>query len=502
MAVAAATAPPVLRLRGRSYPVLLPRVSDPRLHLAAVIVSLQVLGQAALGFRVSIAQILVALGTCAVLEVGIAIRRQRVIMWPASALITGNGVAFVLRVPGTEHGDWWSLHGAWIFAATAAVALLSKYVIRLRGRHLFNPSNLGLVLCFLILGSDRAEPLDFWWGRLSPPLVLALLIIVAGGLAILTRLKLLGIAVGFWVSFAAGIGVLAASGHSMTASWHLGPVADLQFWWVLVTSPEILVFLFFMITDPKTIPGGPRTRIAYAVAIGLLASLLIAPQTQEFGTKVALLGALALVCAAVPVLERLPRPTLRLSAGLAAATAYCVALVIAGTPARTGPGGVALAATRIDGGGGPAITIVATPDVASTIEPAQARRMVRDVVAGLAGQAGALRARDAARAARFADGPWLLGLQKRIERAGRGPLAVADHEIASVRFTLARRPHQMMPAILATLSGTQRVAVYSASSPVPRERRASAPYRHTFEVAPGKGRYLLVTDELPPGWHQ
>ena len=204
--------------------MLLPKRSDPRLHLAAVIVSLQVLGQVAFDFRLSIAQILVCLLTCAVLEVGIAFRRQHVLMWPASALLTGNGVAFILRVPGTEHGDWWSMHGWWIFAATSAVALLSKYLIRFRGRHVFNPSNFGLVLAFLILGSSRADPLEFWWGPMSAWMVLALAIIVVGGLVILSRLGLLVIAVSFWIAFAAGIAVLAASGHAMTARWHLGPI--------------------------------------------------------------------------------------------------------------------------------------------------------------------------------------------------------------------------------------------------------------------------------------
>ena len=121
-----------LTIRGRPYPVLLPTLSDPRLHLAAVIISLQVLGQVAFDFRLSIAQILIAIGTCALLEVGIAFFRQHVLMWPASAMLTGNGVAFVLRVPGTEHGDWWSTHGWPIFAGTAAVSLLSKYVITFR----------------------------------------------------------------------------------------------------------------------------------------------------------------------------------------------------------------------------------------------------------------------------------------------------------------------------------------------------------------------------------
>src|ERR1700750_1511727 len=117
---------PAVAIRGTTYPVVLPKLSDPRLHLAATIISLQVIGQVGFHFDLSIAQILIALVTAAVLEVVITFRKQRVLMWPASALLTGNGVAFVLRVPGTVHGDWWSLRGWWIFVGTAAVALLSK----------------------------------------------------------------------------------------------------------------------------------------------------------------------------------------------------------------------------------------------------------------------------------------------------------------------------------------------------------------------------------------
>ena len=58
-----------------------------------------------------------------------------------------------------------------------------------------------------------------------------------------------------------------------------------------------------MITDPKTIPKGRVARLVYAVGVGLLATLLIAPQTTEFATKVAVLAALALMCAARPLLE-------------------------------------------------------------------------------------------------------------------------------------------------------------------------------------------------------
>jgi Na+-translocating ferredoxin:NAD+ oxidoreductase RnfD subunit len=372
-----------LSFGGQSYPVLLPKLSDPRLHLAAVITTLQVLGQAAFHFQLSIAQILVSLLTCAVLEVGITFRKQRVLMWPASALLTGNGVAFILRVPGTQHGDWWSFRGWWIYAGTAAVSLLSKYVIKWRGGHIFNPSNFGLVLCFLVLGRGRAAPLDFWWGPMSPWLALAFAVIVTGGLAILSRLKLLWIAVGFWAAFAAGVGVLAATGHAMTARWHLGPISGAAFWWVLLTSPEVLVFLFFMLTDPKTSPKGQRARVAYAVSVGLLAALLIAPMRSEYATKVALLGALTIVCAARPLLQLLPLARFRVSgARLAFAAALAVA-AYAGALVVSNGSTDAAAAARPAAGKLPAIAILPSRGVQSHLDVSTAQVIAQNLLADL-----------------------------------------------------------------------------------------------------------------------
>ena len=384
MAAMAAHAASVPRggLTLRGYPVLLPKVTDPRLHLAVVITSLQILGQTAFDFRLSIAQILLSLGTCAVLEVAITFGQKRVLMWPASALLTGNGVAFILRVPGTEHGDWWSLHGWWIYVATAAVSLLSKYVIQRGGNHPFNPSNIGLVLCFLVLGRSRAEPLDFWWGPMSWWLALALAIIVVGGFAILSRLKLLVVAVGFWLAFAAGVGVLAATDHAMTARWHLGPIHGAYFWWVLLTSPEVLVFLFFMLTDPRTAPRGRRPRAVYAVSVGLLAALLIAPMETEYATKVALLAALAIVCAVQPFVRRLQVPAVprRLAvAGGIGLAAYAAAVVALGssssssTPASARPAAAAL----------PEIEIRPSHGVQGTLDRTTARRVAQALVAAV-----------------------------------------------------------------------------------------------------------------------
>lgn len=503
---------PTLVIRGRSYPVLLPRLNDPRLHLAAVITSLQVLGQVAFRFQLSIAQILIALLTCAVLEFGIAAWRQRVILWPASAMLTGNGVAFVLRVPGTPHGDWWSLRGAWIFAATAAVSLLSKYVIKFRGGHIFNPSNIGLVLCFLILGKQRAAPLDFWWGPMSPWMALALVIIVAGGLAILLRLHLIGIAIGFWLSFAAGIGVIALGGHAMTARWHLGPITGASFFSVLVTSPEVLVFMFFMISDPKTIPRGRVARLVYGVGLGLLATLLIAPQRTEFASKVALLGALALICAARPLLEwilpaagspgdRLSAWTARAAsrrragaarlgiAGVAGAAAFAGILVLAGLPARPG---IASAAQLVNVGQLPQVTILHSTGVSSQIDRRTALVIAGDLIVDLRTRADALQLRNAGHASAGVSGAVLADVQQQIRSAQGREIVVPTYRIDRMSVKLQPPEGQGPPTIVATVAGLVQQEVYTGS-PAKLDRRGDpAPFTGTFELGAGGPGYVIV----------
>ena len=351
-----------LTLGRQSYPVVLPSLRDPRLHVAAVIITIHVLGQVVLGFQVSVPQILAAILTCAVIEVAITFYQTRSIVWPASAMLTGSGVALILRVVGTPVDDHWTTYAWWLFAAVAGLSLLSKYVIRYRGSHVFNPSNVGLVVTFILLGSSRVEPLDFWWAPLNAPMLLAYAVILGGGLLITRRLKLLVLAASFWVVLAAGLGVLAASGHCMTANWAFAPVCGFDYWRVIVTSPETMIFLFFMLTDPKTIPGGRVGRVAFGTLVAVASVLVMATQSDEFGTKVALLGSLVIMCAARPLIDRLvpaaksaddqvrsflrrtilgdagqPRVSRRL-AGVGAAVfallLYPVAVVLAGTPSR------------------------------------------------------------------------------------------------------------------------------------------------------------------------
>ena len=489
-----------LTIRGTPYPILLPKVRDPRLRLALVITSLQVLGQTAFEFQLSIAQILVSLLTCAVLEFAIAFRGRGVIMWPASALLTGNGVAFVLRVPGTEHGDWWSMNGWWIFAGTAAVALLSKHVIRFRGHHFLNPSNFGLVVCFVLLGSTRADPLALWWGPMSLWMVVALGIIVIGVFTILLRLHLLEIAVTFWVTFAAGIAVIAASGHEMTARWHLGPITGFDFWRVLVFSPEVLIFLFFMITDPKTSPADRRNRRIYAASIGLVAVLLIAPTTTEFWTKVALLGALTLVCASRPVIALLspliagrlsvPRRPVLGGLALAGCAAFAGLLVLAGLPAR--PSAALASAPIADPADLPAVTILPSKGVETKIDAQLGREIARDLVVAFRLEAEALRSLDKDRAARAATGEQLQGLWRQIALAGNRAIVVPERHVESLQLNLEAAVRQEPPLVIATATGTERLVTVEGTPPTVAFRGNETPFTRTYELQLVRGRYVIV----------
>jgi hypothetical protein len=301
---------PAVRLVGREYAVILPSIRDPRMHVAAVLITLQVLGQTVLGFRLSVAQILICLGTGALIEFLVAFIKDKAIMWPASGLLTGNSTAFILRTPGTLHGQWWSLHGIWIFIGVVVVSMASKYLIRWRGRHIFNPSNLGLVIAFVALGPKLTEPQDLWWIPPGPWLIVTYAVLVIGGLLIAWELRLLGLEVAFMAGFA-GFTALALAlvpDHCMVASWHVAPMCGRELWQILVTSPELLVFGLFMLPDPRTVPDGPTARVAFGILVAILAVLLIGPTTLEFWTKTAILASLVIACALRFALARFLSP--------------------------------------------------------------------------------------------------------------------------------------------------------------------------------------------------
>src|SRR5512140_487480 len=288
---------------GKKYPLILPRKTDPRLGIAAVVWSLHVLGQTVLHWPLSIWQILAAVLTCAVLEIAITFARTRTFAFPGSALLTGSGVALLMRVVGTPQNQPWATTDLYMFVGVAAFSLLQKYVIRYKGKNLLNPSNVGLVLAFLIFGNSRLEPLNLWWAPLNVWMILAYAIILVGGSYVVWRARMATISITFFITFLVAQAVLAASGHCMTANWAFAPVCGADYYRIVVLSPEVFIYAYFMVTDPPTVPTGRVARVIFGICSALTATLLMAPQTDEFGTKVALLGGLTVLLLMHPLFD-------------------------------------------------------------------------------------------------------------------------------------------------------------------------------------------------------
>ena len=520
-----------LRLGQKDYPVVLPNVRDPRLHLAAVIISIHVLGQTALGFRVSVPQILSAIVTSALIEVVLTLRRTGQLVWPASAMLTGSGVALIFRVIGTERGEHWSWEGWYLFSIVAAVSLLTKYVIRYRGSHLFNPSNVGLVVAFLVLGSTRVEPLDFWWAPLDVWMVAAYVIILVGGLLITARLNLLAMAATFWIGLALGLGLLAYSGHCITAAWALEPVCGSYFWRVVVTSPEILVFLFFMITDPKTIPAGRLARVVFAFCLAVVCSLLIAPQTTEFGAKVALLGGLVVMTAVRYPFERVlpekavePKQPDTLVERLVAAvgesldrrrtflrgavlgsvlTLAAAGVVVAGAPARQAAQAAVLEIpaieVEVDPGSLPPVTIAAEVEgLNSEIANVGAGELAVALAEDLMIEGEAMRRADSSLLRAANDGQRLLVTERRVEVAAtRGEFVVANYRFESLHLVVVFTDGSQEGASLAFEAAgvVEHVTLDNAGLEVLREE---TPFETVFVMRQGAAQRWLIIDEIPP----
>ncbi len=182
-------------------------------------------GQLSFGILESYERTVLAIGTA----IGLELILGRIFLgkWLnlASAYITGISAGILLRAP-----DFWP------YAVAAALAITSKYVLRFNGRHLWNPSNFGISLVLFFLPASAAMLSIQWGNNLAAMVVIWLL-----GSVIIWRLRRFHISATYVVSFLA---------LALIRSWMIH-----QPWLSVVspiTGPEYQLFIFFMITDPKT----------------------------------------------------------------------------------------------------------------------------------------------------------------------------------------------------------------------------------------------------------
>jgi enediyne biosynthesis protein E5 len=225
-----------------------PRLRIDNRYLAPILVTLVlVMGQLTFGFLESWSRTMLAIGTAILMELAVG----RVVWgkWPhlASAYISGISVGMIIRSP-----------VLWPYALCSAMAITSKYVLRVEGRHLWNPSNFGIV-AMLVLATDTVAPLSVQWGNNLLPMAVVWIF----GSVIIHRLGRFHITATYVLSFLAFSFVRAAvTGHP----W-LAEVAPL-------TGPAYQLYIFFMITDPKTTVHARWAQCLVAFLIAALEAVL------------------------------------------------------------------------------------------------------------------------------------------------------------------------------------------------------------------------------------
>ena len=166
---------------------------------------------------------------------------------PASAYITGISVGILVRSP-----------AFWPYALCSAISITSKYVLRVKGHHLWNPSNFGISL-MLLLAPETVASLSIQWGNFLWPM----LIIWALGSVIIWRLRRFHITGIYVVSFVA---------FAFLRSWMTGNPWQSEI--APITGPMYQLFIFFMITDPKTTVRSKRGQCLVVFLVALLEMVL------------------------------------------------------------------------------------------------------------------------------------------------------------------------------------------------------------------------------------
>jgi Na+-translocating ferredoxin:NAD+ oxidoreductase RnfD subunit len=169
--------------------------------------------------------------------------------WPhlASAYVSGISVGILVRSP-----------AMWPYALGSTLSITSKYVLRVKGRHLWNPSNFGICV-MLLLASDTVASLSIQWGNYLPPMMIVWML----GSLIIWQAKRLHICVTYVIAFI----LLAYIRSWITGHPFLAEVAP-------ITGPMYQLFIFFMITDPKTTVQTTWGQCVVAFLVALVEMLL------------------------------------------------------------------------------------------------------------------------------------------------------------------------------------------------------------------------------------
>jgi Na+-translocating ferredoxin:NAD+ oxidoreductase RnfD subunit len=249
-------------------------LKDPRCTIAAALTLWTILGQTAYYFNRDPLQLGVAIGSACLLDFAITAFWRRQFVVPLSAYITALSVGLLL-----ESYDWR------VFVVAPIWGILSKYLLRDRTRHFFNPSNFAIVMA-LVFGHGLASvaPGSQWGADYRVAFV-----IIALGLMMMTRLKQLDLTFAWMGGFVLMSLLRMALGQGGLV-FALGPL----------TGAEFALFTFSMLPDPKTCPPTRAGRIVWGLSIAVMDGVL-----RYLEIRYSMFYALFTHCAMLPLIRAL-----------------------------------------------------------------------------------------------------------------------------------------------------------------------------------------------------
>jgi enediyne biosynthesis protein E5 len=223
--------------------------ADPKNLVTFLITLILVLGEWRYSILGGYDRLAAALGACLVTEALLSRVMRGTVARLGSAYISGISLALLTKPqPGV----------LWPFILGGFLAISSKYVLTYRGRHLWNPSNFAIGVLLLAVPGSVAILSHQWGNELGTNAV-----IWAFGLLIAFRARVLHVTMAYVFSYMA----LAVVRHLIVGGPLAAEIAP-------ITGPMYQLFIFFMITDPRTTVSTARGRVAVAALVAVVEMLI------------------------------------------------------------------------------------------------------------------------------------------------------------------------------------------------------------------------------------
>jgi enediyne biosynthesis protein E5 len=225
------------------------RKIDPRYLIAGLITLVLLVAQFRYHLVGGYQRLLVALALCTATEAVLSWFDRGKVVNLQSAYISGLSLTLLTKPQGAA---------LWPFVIGGFLAISSKYVVRYRGNHLFNPTNFA-ICALLLIAPEHVSVLSHQFGNdLATNLVIWIF-----GLIIVARVGVAHVTVAYLAAFLA-LSTVRATAMGQPILPEIAPV----------TGPMYQLFLFFMITDPRTIVRGKRPQMIVAVIIAVADQLI------------------------------------------------------------------------------------------------------------------------------------------------------------------------------------------------------------------------------------